>query len=80
MGEPTANPRVPRSVVEGVIRDQDARLMAKVNTIAERNAVAEAKQKRITDRITSITHAAFDFAVMFGLAMACLEIWNAVVG
>jgi hypothetical protein len=76
----TTNPRVPRSVVEGVLGEQAARHIDTANKIAERNAVSEAKQKRLNGRITTTTRAAFNLAVVFTLAMACLEIWNAVVG
>ena len=80
MTQPTDSPRVPRSLVEGVLGEQAARSMDTANRIAERNAVAEAKQKRINDTITTITHTTFGLAIVFALAMACLEIWNAVVG
>jgi hypothetical protein len=80
MGDPTEAPRAPRSVLEGVLGEQAARHIDTANRITERNAIAEAKQKRFNDRITTITHVTFNLAVVFALAMACLEIWNAVVG
>lgn len=80
MTEPTTGPRVPRSLVEGVLGEQAARHVEKANELARKNAVSEARHKRVNETVTTVSHVAFSLAIIFGLAIGCLAIWNAVVG
>ncbi len=80
MEQSSNTPRVPRTLVEGILGEQAARHMETANRIAERDAIRESKHKRINESITTFSHAVFTLALVFGMGIGCLAIWDAVVG
>lgn len=69
----------PKSIVEAVLGEQTARTRELAQQIALRQATDQARHDRIRNVMSTVLVFVSTAAILFGLAMGCLALWNAVV-
>jgi hypothetical protein len=73
-------PKKPKSILEAVIGQQNARTMEKTREIALRQVASQERHDRIHNIMSTLSMTVFTLAIVFGLAIGCLAMWDAVVG
>lgn len=80
MTESTNQPQRPPTLVEAVLGKQAAEARERATELQLREAEAKLAHDQRGRRISIILYLVFIVACIFGLAMGCLAMWNAVVG
>jgi hypothetical protein len=67
-------------ILDAVLGEQAARAQEKATEIALRNAENDARHNRVRNTVSTVFMMLVTLAALFGSAMGCLAMWNAVVG
>jgi transposase-like protein len=82
MSQPTEShsSQRPTSFTEAFLGERTARQREKLQEIQLRHAANEEHHNKVRNALSTTIMVVFTLAVLFGMFMGCVAMWNAVVG